>query len=441
MSENREMVANKSSMSPIKDHQQSKRDNRPSKPKPPNPIEEAVKTWLSSLPAEFQETVCLKAAQLLSLTPKRWVVYPPMVLLPPGSFGEEWWAILGSRISSGSMAELWKLLLDGISKREGKGILTHLAVNSGIPLTKEANQSSDGKAVAKEKVPTHPVPISVSENILRTPSGLIMLYGDFGPALRPDQRPSEKDFQEALWVSTKQNGITQVWAPRYTMFSRGNVKEKARILDFHKPGDTPVTWNVSEKDLSAAVAVDLYAGIGYFVFSYAKMGLGQVVGWELNPWSVEGLRRGAIANGWSVRVVKEGEDVKGLAFNEKIVVFLEDNMRALNRIRFMETGVSSETHETGRVMHVNCGLLPTSELSWEMALRILPGDGWLHLHENVGVDDIQTRKVEIRQMLEKWLVEAKEDRRVKMEHVERVKTFAPGVWHCVFDVYLTGQVG
>ena len=252
---------------------------------------------------------------------------------------------------------------------------------------------------------------------------------------------SEKDFQEALWVSTKQNGITQVWAPRYTMFSRGNVKEKARILDFHKPGDTPVTWNVSEKDLSAAVAVDLYAGIGYFVFSYAKMGLGQVVGWELNPWSVEGLRRGAIANGWSVRVVKEGEDVKGLAFNEKIVVFLEDNMRALNRIRFMETGVSSETHETGRVMHVNCGLLPTSELSWEMALRILPGDGWLHLHENVGVDDIQTRKVEIRQMLEKWLVEAKEDRRVKMEHVERVKTFAPGVWHCVFDVYLTGQVG
>ena len=436
------MIANKSSMSPIKDHQYSKRDNRPPKPKPTNPIEEAVKTWLSNLPTELQEIFQFKIAQLLSLTPKRWVVYPPMVLLPPGSFGEEWWAILESGISTESMDELWKLLLNGISKREGKGALTHLAVNSGIPLTKDTNQSSDGEVVAeeKEKVPTPPVAIPVSENILRTPSGLIMLHGDFGPALHPDQRPSEKDFQEAFWVSTKQNGITQVWAPRYTMFSRGNVKEKARVLDFHKASGSPATRSVSKEDLSAAAAVDLYAGIGYFVFSYAKMGMRQVVGWELNPWSVEGLRRGAMANGWSIRIVKEGDDVEGLDFHEKILVFLEDNMKASERLRSLETGVSSESGRIGRVMHVNCGLLPTSELSWEMALQVLHGDGWLHLHENVGVDDIETRKVEIRQMLEKWLAESKDDRRVEMEHVERVKTFAPGVWHCVFDVYLTGQV-
>lgn len=367
-----------------------------------------------------------------------------MVLLPPGSFGEEWWAILGSGVSSGGMVELWRLLLGNVSKREGKGELTHLAVNSGIPLNKEMDLLSGANLHVEvgETVQPSRKPGSGSgpENILRTPSGLIMLYGNFGPALPPEQSPGEKDFEEAFWVSTKQNGIVQVWAPRYTMFSRGNVKEKARILDFHKhdSGDQALMRmrGVKKAEIEAAVAVDLYAGIGYFVFSYARMGMRQVVGWELNPWSVEGLRRGAVANGWDVRVVKDGEAVRG--FEERIVVFLEDNKNALERLRGMEMDGRSESW---RVMHVNCGLLPTSELSWEMAVKIWRGDGWLHLHENVGVDDIETRRLEIGQMVEKWLVEDNDDRKVRMEHVERVKTFAPGVWHCVFDVYIAGKEG
>ncbi|KAK0107606.1 hypothetical protein ONS96_003412 [Cadophora gregata f. sp. sojae] len=424
-------------MSPSKVHRVSNQE-RPPKPKfkPINPIEEAVKIWLSRLPAELQATIQVHVNELLSCTAKRWVVYPPMVLLPPGSFGDEWSGILGSEISSETMNELWKSVLDNISKREGKGNLTHLAVNSGIPLNKDSHPPPGGAPLAaEEKNQTAQTSSPASENILRTPSGLIMLYGDFGPALSPDQNPREEDFQHAFWVSTKQNGIVQVWAPRYTMFSRGNVKEKARILDFHRHSGEFTSRDVEEGEIEAATAVDLYAGIGYFVFSYARMGMGRVVGWELNPWSVEGLRRGALANGWSVRVVV-GDGEGGEGGEERIVVFLEDNAKALERLQRVEM---DGRLESGRIMHVNCGLLPTSELSWEMAIGMLRGDGWLHLHENVGVEDIESRKVEIGKILEQWLIGAGDGRTVTTEHVERVKTFAPGVWHCVFDVYVAGK--
>jgi tRNA wybutosine-synthesizing protein 2 len=302
--------------------------------------------------------------------------------------------------------DFWRKILAEIGKREGKGILTHLAINAGIPLNKNGE--------------------SEDENILRTPSGLIMLYGDFGPALNPEASPSTDDFGDAFWVSTKQNGITQIWAPRYTMFSRGNVKEKSRLLDFHGAKAAFDSRKRSKAQLGIETAVDLYAGIGYFVFSYAKSGIEKVLGWEINPWSVEGLRRGAEANGWTVRVVRAGEVLE--PGQEKIVVMLESNIQAAGRLRGWN----------GRISHVNCGLLPSSESCWEMALHILQHGGWLHLHENVGVKDIKHRTKEIEGILRQALVNEGDDA-VRAEHVELVKTFAPGVWHCVFDIYINSR--
>jgi len=63
--------------------------------------------------------------------------------------------------------------------------------------------------------------------------------------------------------------------------------------------------------------------------------------------------------------------------------------------------------------------------------------GWLHLHENVGVDDVKGREKEIEELFRGWMNEENDYRNVKVDHVEFVKTFAPGVWHCVFDVYIS----
>ncbi|KAH8601456.1 S-adenosyl-L-methionine-dependent methyltransferase, partial [Bisporella sp. PMI_857] len=370
------------------------------------PIEFAIQSWLDILPTELLARLTTgQRESLLFNAPKRWVVYPPMVLLPSGSFKHHWWA---ASPFSQHIDDLWRIILESITKKEGKGLLTHLAINAGIPL----NGRTDGDG----------------ENILRTPSGLLTLYGDFGPALDPAHCPSEKDFKEAFWASTKQNGITQIWAPRYTMFSRGNVKEKARLSNFHQCDGSWPSRRRSRNQLRNEVAVDMYAGIGYFVFSYKKMGLRRVFGWELNPWSVEGLRRGAVANGWSVKIINETEF---LDFeDEDIVVMLEDNSRASVRLK------EAHKEEALDIRHVNCGLLPSSRKSWESALGMVKGDAWLHLHENVGVNDISVRMVEIEDHLRFLLKNGNDPREFKAEHAELVKTFAPGVWHCVFDIYI-----
>ncbi|KAI8958865.1 S-adenosyl-L-methionine-dependent methyltransferase [Daldinia sp. FL1419] len=345
-----------------------------------------------------------------------------MVLLPTGSFDTTAWKQLLLDLSNEQADLLWVRILAEISKRTGGAALTHLAVNEGIPaalrhgppeeLDGKGNESGDGSA---------------PENILRSPTGLRILHGNFGPAFAEDTAP---DFENAFWVSTRQNGVFQTWAPRWTMFSRGNIKEKARLLSFHD--DKPREYR---KSLQDTWAVDLYAGIGYFTFSYAKLGM-RILCWELNPWSVEGLRRGAKGNGWSVRVVKDENDLilpmkELIGGGEQIIVFLEDNKHASRRIK--------ELSEID-VSHVNCGLLPTSDASWknawDVAARNRGKEAWLHLHENVGVADVEKRKGEIERYFQDLAHGNDDQRTARVEHTELVKTFAPGVWHCVFDLYI-----
>ncbi|RGP67995.1 trna wybutosine-synthesizing 2 [Fusarium longipes] len=366
-----------------------------------NPIHNAISEWLDSITTENAELSLTWKADLLASAPKRFTIYEPMVLLPTGSFTSPSWTRLFQNVDKNACQQLWSEILKQLSM-QGKETLTHLAINEGIPLHK-AGEEAD-------------------ENVRRSPSGLRTLYGDFGSQDASVEEPSQDDFDKTLWASTKQNGIFQTWAPRWTMFSRGNVKEKARLLD------------MGSKTLQDTWAVDLYAGIGYFVFSYARLGM-RVLCWEINPWSVEGLRRGAVANRWSVRIV-QGDD---LAFpieeivngGEQIIVFLESNEDALGRIQALQgSGVAQD------IRHVNCGFLPTSEPTWRDTWDISApsGETWLHLHENVGADDIETRREEIQRKFDDWSQET--DREAKVEHIERVKTFAPGVWHCVFDVHV-----
>ncbi|KAK0740760.1 S-adenosyl-L-methionine-dependent methyltransferase [Schizothecium vesticola] len=395
---------------------------RPPKPKKENPILAAISSWLSTFPPSLLDLILgpgTTTSSLLASSPKRWVVYEPMVLLPSGSFTSPRWATLLAHPSPDLLTPLWTSILSNISQ-QSRPPLTHLAINDGIPLhlptSPEPGQDSNNPPGQKQ------------ENLLRRPTNLLPLHGSFGPATSTSPSPSPADFASALWVSTNQNGLAQTWAPRWTMFSRGNVKEKARLLAFHSapsPSQPETRRTAAAAPLPGKLAVDLYAGIGYFVFSYARLGL-RVLCWEVNAWSVEGLRRGAARNRFSVRVVTAEEEV-GPDGGEQIVVFLEDNARAAGRLQAL--GV-----RRGEVVHVNCGLLPSSEGSWRTAWEAVEAGGWVHVHENVGVGDIERRRGEIQGVFGGW---CRGEGEARVEHVELVKTFAPGVWHCVFDVFIT----
>ncbi|KAK1968512.1 tRNA wybutosine-synthesizing protein [Colletotrichum sublineola] len=402
---------------------------RGKKTKPENPILAATRAWLLSIPSQTQpwRTSDELDTLLNQQTPKRFAIYEPMLLLPSGSFNKGFWCtLLGHpNITNDKIHQLWDAILRAVSKT-GSSMLTHLAVNEGIPLQTGA-KTDDELAVDK------------SENILRTPSGLKILHGDFGPPVNP-AKPSSEDFEAAFWVSTKQNGIYQTWAPRWTMFSRGNIKEKTRLLEFHRHA-VPEAMSHRRNPASSLKrhwALDLYAGIGYFTFSYAKLGL-RVLCWELNPWSVEALRRGAVANGWRVRVVQDADlelpAAQLLTGDEQIVVFLQDNKKATERIADIRASGTPVD-----ILHVNAGLLPTSEPTWRPAWDMTatsPESCWLHLHENVGVHDVEPRCANIQSLYDGWAAATESGRTATVEHVELVKTYAPDVWHCVFDVHIT----
>ncbi|OBT85053.1 hypothetical protein VE02_07147 [Pseudogymnoascus sp. 03VT05] len=326
---------------------------------------------------------------LLSTLPKRYTVYTPLALLPTGSLSSDAWQAVLDKAPPAVVEKLWTGVLAAIMRLGGEKV-THLAINHPIPGSEE------------------------DENIIRAPSHLHSLFGDFGPAISAERwalgpglaagagegEPiGEKDFENAFWVRTRQNGIFQSWAPRWTMFSRGNVTEKARVLRFGAAswwskaisagGGNASGGSDGQNGEDVQIAVDLYAGIGYFTLSYLSRGYA-VLAWEINPFSIEGLRRGALGNGFEVLVVNgavDWEAVRETVEKRGVVVFAEDNQFAWTRFQegLQELGMVGGVEGKWKVRHVNLGLLPSSRMGWEVGGRFL-GEGqggWMHVHENV----------------------------------------------------------
>ena len=92
----------------------------------------------------------------------------------------------------------------------------------------------------------------------------------------------------------------------------------------------------------------------------AQAGVALLYACELNPDSVEALRRNLAAN----------------SVQDRCHVLPGDNALSLDAFR-------------GRADRVNLGLLPSSEPGWPLAIAALKpaSGGWLHVHENVAEAD------------------------------------------------------
>ena len=370
-----------------------------------NKLASVVNRWLHSLHPSHVEM----PAAYLSCSRWSYIIYPPMLLLPSTTFSVWPWPQFLCSLPQRDLSGLYDSICTAFK-------ITHLALDGPIPSTS-----------------------GTKPNMLRSPSNLTPLHGDFGPALAPppEHNPTQSDFDNAFWCSTFQNGIVQVWAPRHTMFSRGNLSEKKRVLDL----ESLTRSGLGGRAPGEISAVDLYAGIGYFAFSYMKAGVGKVLCWELNPWSVEGMRRGATKNGWNCGTVKdddnaidgwrEGKAVEGKTGEQEILIFEENNERAAEKLARMRDCIPP-------VRHVNCGFLPTSSDSWATAVRALDPveGGWVHAHENVRASDTGHRKGEIVKRFEELAQTYRLCQRFRIgcSHVETVKSYGPAINHVVFDI-------
>ncbi|KAF2994529.1 hypothetical protein E8E13_003373 [Curvularia kusanoi] len=396
--------------------------------KPHNPLLKALRQALNSLSPCTLTALNSSVDDLVSSFPDSYSIYPPLLLLPSNTLRSPWPTLLTTHPHL--LPQIWTSLAGALQ-------ITHIALNSPIPPS-----NSPLSAHARD-----------STNTLRSPVHLIPLHGSFGPLPTPQtlSQPSPNDFSTALWATARQNGITQVWAPLYTMFSRGNVKEKARIL--HHPS---ISSSITSSNGAGVTAVDLYAGIGYFAFSYRAAGVGRVLCWELNPWSVEGLCRGAALNNWTARVFspadvpgRDAGDAEWAAWREGVCRGTEDFWVFAMSNEFADRVLATLRDVIPPIRHVNLGLLPVSRPSWPTAVGAVDSElgGWVHAHENVGVEEMEGRTVEVESVFQ-GLSDAVGDgaagrdtrggKKVRVEHVERVKMYAPGVVHAVFDVHIPG---
>ncbi|RVE67468.1 hypothetical protein OJAV_G00103180 [Oryzias javanicus] len=216
---------------------------------------------------------------------------------------------------------------------------------------------------------------------------------------------------EHSWVTHVDNGIRYEFDVTKCMFSAGNITEKLRVAALDCTGET---------------VVDLYAGIGYFTLPYlVHAKASHVHACEWNPDAVEALQKNLQANKVSERCTIHQGDNRQLQLSD-----VADR--------------------------VNLGLIPSSEDGWPVACMLLKKNtgGVLHIHHNVTsplqtAEDVIQRDSGKKADKEAWQAWADHAAnriasllkdltgatwRTNVQHIERVKSYAPHVHHVVLDL-------
>ena len=211
--------------------------------------------------------------------------------------------------------------------------------------------------------------------------------------------PMRKSQVELLYgengiVLHKENGILFEFDTTKVMFSSGNISERIRVSKF---------------DCTNEIILDLYAGIGYYTLpllfhSNVKL----LHACEINPDSFNELKKNLIHN----------------KVSEKCIIHEGDNQLTVPKLDVF-----------GKINRVMLGLLPSSEMSWELAINSLDSKGGiLHLHGNASAKKEKEWANKVISKLESISDTNNRDFKFELIHIEKVKSYAPKVNHLVLDI-------
>tara|TARA_B100001996_G_scaffold271825_1_gene212868 strand:+ start:670 stop:1599 length:930 start_codon:yes stop_codon:yes gene_type:complete len=195
-------------------------------------------------------------------------------------------------------------------------------------------------------------------------------------------------------VLHKENGILFEFDTTKVMFSSGNISERIRVSKF---------------DCTNEIILDLYAGIGYYTLpllfhSNVKL----LHACEINPDSFNELKKNLIHN----------------KVSEKCIIHEGDNQLTVPKLDVF-----------GKINRVMLGLLPSSEMSWELAINSLDSKGGiLHLHGNASAKKEKEWANKVISKLESISDTNNRDFKFELIHIEKVKSYAPKVNHLVLDI-------
>ena len=214
-------------------------------------------------------------------------------------------------------------------------------------------------------------------------------------------------------VEHRENGVLFAFDVRLCMFSSGNATEKQRMIDAVQRALTIIPAGART---SPYVVADLYTGIGYFSLPIlVHTSVAHVHCCELNDDAVAALQASLARN----RIDPS-----------RYSLHPGDNRRP--ELRRTLRGVANR---------VLLGLLPSSEDGYALGLTALKDEGGvLHIHGNAPADRKGGWVEGVVARLSSLLRDGQEVSRrrwtVRVEHVERVKSFAPFIDHLVLDVHL-----
>ena len=185
----------------------------------------------------------------------------------------------------------------------------------------------------------------------------------------------------------KENGIKYKLDPQKIMFSSGNTDERIRMA------------NVSNRN---EVVVDFFAGIGYFTIPMAVYSKPRkIYACEKNPVAYDYLRENIVLN--------DVADIVEPVFGDNREVAPEN---IANRI----------------VM----GYIGDTESFLPIAIKSLKaGKGIIHFHEKYSDSVVPDQPLDCMKKIAGEI-----NRKIKLIRYRKVKSYAPGVSHFVFDVFV-----
>jgi tRNA wybutosine-synthesizing protein 3 len=194
------------------------------------------------------------------------------------------------------------------------------------------------------------------------------------------------------WVIRKESGIKYGYNLTQCMFSSGNINERRRMGEV-----------ISKDD----IIVDLFCGIGYYTL----------------PILVKSQAKHVHSCEWNINAIN------ALKYNLKI-----------NNVEGRCTIYEGDNRTTTRGLiniadRILLGLLPTAEMSYDIALSCLKKSGGvLHLHGLAPASDYQKLVLDTTNTLENLDSSYK----VKNINVNRIKSYAPHWDHLVLDIEIDG---
>jgi tRNA wybutosine-synthesizing protein 2 len=182
-----------------------------------------------------------------------------------------------------------------------------------------------------------------------------------------------------------ENGCVFLLDVSKVMWSQGNKEEKMRLVRMVKRGET---------------MVDMFAGIGYFTIPVAKhCSPKKIYAIDVNPQAIDYLRKNVWMNGVESRVE-----------------ILEGDCRKFTNL--LESSAD----------RISMGYLFDTEKFLPCALKIARNGAIIHFHRNAREDEIDKIKKKIVE------IGRKSKCGIKILKVNEVKSYAPKVFHMVFDL-------